>query len=278
MNELNELKNLQSVEMPYEFLQPWSTFVMKTKILPQYIEILIKITDEILEKNKLSERFGHKLAGEIDDEFLISPEHFNQYFYILAFIDQACSWYYSNQLAQGSPDIKEQYMNQEWVSSIDYMWVVSQKDNEYNPIHEHEMPGSMGLSAVIWLKIPEYLPSRKKHNPDAGAITFIGNAQYKQRPPMCTNTLTLHPQVGDFCIFPSQLQHTVYPFKTKDGKGERRSVSLNLGLDTMENYQKVMKQQNDIKGGIVSGKEETIKKVEKDTNPWLNLGILPKYG
>ena len=42
MNELNEI--------PCEFFQPWSVFVMKTKIPLQYIELLIKITDEILEK------------------------------------------------------------------------------------------------------------------------------------------------------------------------------------------------------------------------------------
>lgn len=268
MNELNEI--------PCEFLQPWSVFVMKTKIPLQYIELLIKITDEILEKKKLSEKFGHRLAGEIDDEFIISPKYFNQNLNILAFIDQVCSWYYSNQLAQGNPDIKEQFMNQEWVTNISSMWVVSQKDNEYNPIHEHEGRNVIGLSAVMWLKIPEYLPSRKKHlRDDAGAITFIGN---KQVSIMCLNTLTLQPQVGDFCIFPSQLQHMVYPFKTKDGKGERRSVSFNLGLDRIEDYQKVMKQQDDIKKGIVSGKEEKVKKVKKDTNPWLNSGILPKFG
>ena len=40
--------------------------------------------------------------------------------------------------------------------------------------------------------------------------------------------LTINPQPGDFFIFPAEQYHMVYPFRTADGKGERRSVSFNV--------------------------------------------------
>jgi hypothetical protein len=44
------------------------------------------------------------------------------------------------------------------------------------------------------------------------------------RPPQSTS---LQPQVGKMYMFPSWLQHMVYPFK---GDGERRTVAANLNV------------------------------------------------
>ena len=49
-------------------------------------------------------------------------------------------------------------------------WFNDQKDDEYNPAHDH----TGVLSGVLYLKIPEYLPSRKHENAD-GSIVFISN-------------------------------------------------------------------------------------------------------
>ena len=64
-------------------------------------------------------------------------------------------------------------------------------------------------------------------------------------------------QVGDF-YFPSQQSHFVYPFRTADGKGERRSVSFNaifLLKEKSKNNKKIIKDKwknfkNKIKGFI----------------------------
>jgi len=42
------------------------------------------------------------------------------------------------------------------------------------------------------------------------------------RPPQ---SFVIQPEVGKLLVFPSWLQHMVYPFK---GKGERRTVASNL--------------------------------------------------
>ena len=108
------------------------------------------------------------------------------------------------------------------------IWMVSQKDNEYNPCHTHTR---CTISAVMYLKIPEYLPSRKVYQDlqsggnYEGAITFTNNASKDLM--WGIPTMTISPQVGDLFIFPASQLHQVYPFRTLDGKGERRSVSFN---------------------------------------------------
>ena len=60
-------------EIQFELLQPWSTFVMKTQLPSEFLEKMIKITDEIIaDPNAI--RFGYKLASQIKNEFEIIPE------------------------------------------------------------------------------------------------------------------------------------------------------------------------------------------------------------
>jgi len=47
-------------------------------------------------------------------------------------------------------------------------------------------------------------------------------------------SLKIQPEIGDFYIFTIDQQHIVYPFKTYDGKGERRSVSFNAQFRAVE--------------------------------------------
>ena len=49
--------------------------------------------------------------------------------------------------------IKEELLKEVWLPKLTSMWIVSQKDHEYNPIHMH----SDNISAIMYLKIPEYL-------------------------------------------------------------------------------------------------------------------------
>ena len=221
--------------MSYEFLQPWSTFVMKTQLPPPILEKMIRITDEIIENRTGS---GDDIgAGQIEDQFWIELEileEAREYFLGM------CNVYVMRQQCQSFPDKKEQFEKEEWFSQMLSMWTNSQKDNEYLPIHVHR---NCAVSAVMYLKIPEFLPSRNSHidslrsvgtfksAEDDGVISFTSN---------CTkdiiwgsSTLHIQPQVGDFYIFSASQQHQVYPFKTSDGKGERRSVSLN-GIFTIK--------------------------------------------
>ena len=54
--------------------------------------------------------------------------------------------------------------------------------------------------------------------------------------------MTLQPKVGDFFIFPASQQHFVYPFRTEDGEGERRSVSFNAVFSNKTEQDNIKKQ------------------------------------
>ena len=226
-------KNPEGYEVPIELLQPWSTFVLKTKLPPEVLEEMIRITDEIVENKESAMSHGGQLVGQIEDEFVIETEilkvpisHSNQKKLIEFFLEM-CKFYVIKAQCQSHPFNKEKWIKEEWSTYITSMWMVSQKDNEYNPIHTHE---HCHLSTVMYLKIPEYLPSRKTNRNEDGCIVFTNNVARDVF--WGVPTITLKPQVGDFFIFPASQQHFVYPFRSPDGKGERRSVSFNAGFST----------------------------------------------
>ena len=93
----------------------------------------------------------------------------------------------------------------------------------------------------MYLKIPEYLPSRNPTHNDDGAVTFINNVAKGN---WGTSSITIQPEVGDFYVFSSSQPHFVYPFRTADGKGERRSVSFNTEFSSKSEQDFIKKYQN----------------------------------
>ena len=226
-------QTIENFQMRFDLLQPWSTFVMKTQLPSPIFEKMIKITDEIVENKESATSAGEGLAGQIEDEFHIALNILEQEELMVFFLN-VCKTYAVQAFCQTFPLSKEKYLKEEWQQQLEteitYMWIVSQKDNEYNPIHTHT---NSHLSAVMYLKIPEFLPVRKSHRDlDDGAIGFTNNVG--KDPLWGNSTITLRPQVGDFFIFPASQQHFVYPFRTVDGRGERRSVSFNAVINNLQ--------------------------------------------
>ena len=110
-------------------------------------------------------------------------------------------------------------------------WVNYQKQNEFNPIHNH---GGV-YSFVIWMKIP--YDSRKQNQKDIARNSNtpkIGEFQFLFSDLLGNyndHTYRLSPQwEGTMLFFPSLLDHQVYPFYDCDEY--RISVSGNIGIDT----------------------------------------------
>ena len=99
------------------------------------------------------------------------------------------------------------------------------------------------MSTVMYLKVPEFLPSTKPERDDDGCIMFIGAAHTQSA--FTRNLLKWKPKVGDFFIFPAHLQHTVYPFRT-DGDFERRSVSFNADFIDKNILEQRQKEQEEL--------------------------------
>jgi len=207
--------------MNYELLQPWSTFVMKTRLPLDIFDKMLKITEEIVENNT-AENMG---SGEMKEQFpidlkILEKEEVMEYFL------QVCKQYVILAFSQAHPENKENIEKTKWITRMTLMWVNSQRDNEYFPLHAHM---NCHMSSVMYLKIPKYLPTRNPHT-TPGAIEFTG---VPSRSPtfLGRGTLEVQPRVGDFFIFAADQQHSVYPFQTQDGNGERRSISMNAAFE-----------------------------------------------
>ena len=121
---------------------------------------------------------------------------------------------------------------------VDETWSVHSYEGDYNPIHDHGTKTIMGISTTSWIKVPQQMqdqptagtPGYNLYNSSGhsdGCIAF----QYGKNSIMDTERLqppqsfVIKPEVGKLLLFPSWLQHMVYPFF---GEGERRTVASNL--------------------------------------------------
>ena len=122
--------------------------------------------------------------------------------------------------------------------AIDETWSVHSYEGDYNPIHDHGTKTIMGISTTGWTKVPQQIldqpvagsPEYSLYNTSGvcdGYIAFnYGLNQLmdtdRLRPPQ---SFVMQPEVGKLLVFPSWLQHMVYPYK---GEGERRTIASNL--------------------------------------------------
>ena len=212
---------MKEEELKYQLLQPWSSFVLQTKLPDKILKKMIKLTDQIIADSK-AENWGPNLAGQIAwepkiDLKLIEKTDIEKYFY--GVIQQYCMRAH----LQSYPfDYNKIPALTEY--SINTMWIVSQKDNEYNPMHIY---AECTISAVMYLKVPKFLPARKPKNDTDGNIVFYQSPTEPGGIFGSVHHISVKPKVGDFYIFSANQAHEVYPFRTVDGKGERRSVSVN---------------------------------------------------
>jgi len=96
------------------------------------------------------------------------------------------------------------------------IWVNYQKKSDFNPVHNH----SGLLSFIMYVKMPTLINEQKY----SGDI----NWRYGESQDLIKNTLNITPQEQDFFMFPSWLDHWVYPFANSNDT--RITVAGNLFL------------------------------------------------
>ena len=107
---------------------------------------------------------------------------------------------------------------------LDNAWINDQSEGEYQVIHRHSGQLSIGLSCIIFLKVPDFGEEyTHEEQPMNGRTSLVSNSGGLFN----NSNLTIHPKVGSMFVFPYDIQHVVYPFR---GKGIRRSMSLNIDL------------------------------------------------
>ena len=119
--------------------------------------------------------------------------------------------------------------------NLESLWVNFQKQNEFNPPHDH----AGVYSFVIWMQIPTSYEEQRKLPicAESNADNHISNFAFSY-----TNTLgrvstfayNMEKQAeGYMVMFPSCLLHQVFPFYNDDG--ERISISGNINIGEMNN-------------------------------------------
>ncbi|MET0646795.1 MAG: putative 2OG-Fe(II) oxygenase [Pyrinomonadaceae bacterium] len=182
------------------------------RLPPGMVTNLLAFTDRHLRAGNSTDYSEH-LAGRIERgaQVELAPEGVPARFRKLllelsaAYIDSQRS------LGQCGPEPYE-------LSFVD-MWVVSQREKDFNPIHRH---GGQ-LSGIVYLKVPRQI--NQKRRPE-GCLEFV-YGRGKPETLDFNGNRTVLPVVGDMYIFPAWLQHLVYPFY---GRGERRSLSFNIEM------------------------------------------------
>ena len=82
---------------------------------------------------------------------------------------------------------------------ITQVWAGLMKEGDFHILHNHQEIG--GIAGGLYLKIPEMKPPQ-------GNISWVSDDK----------VFSWSPKVGDYFVWPSQLIHSVYPFKGPESR------------------------------------------------------------
>ena len=221
---------------------PWAQVVCTTQIPEDKLVKFYAISNEVLDESKATDdNYG---SGVIPLPWRISFDKFGKYG-VTDYIMEMVQHYMETILSNGNvksnlDDIIPGGPHTHWHSRVVDAWIVSQKENDYIPVHAHDKVASFDnltesckISGILYLKVPEQI---KLDNNDIairsgkdGQIIFTGVGGVD--PFSTTMQYNIQPEVGWLYLFPSTLNHQVYPFK---GEGERRGISFNIDVISQE--------------------------------------------
>ena len=201
--------------------------------LPNVPLIKLRLADHIVEylwkqidKAALNQRDANgNLAGNISKSLYLDDD--NDYFYNNVLLSVCHDYYEKYHMA--IPCFRNSTSNKDSPTgmSIKNFWVNSQRQTEFNPIHDH---GGV-MSFVVWMKIPT--KSEDQHNLPISANSNSPVASDFQLSylnvfgAMRSINIAMDPEVeGSMLLFPSTMMHQVYPFYECDD--DRITISGNL--------------------------------------------------
>ena len=200
----------------FEVAKHFGPFMASIELPEEVVVNLTKMTDKLL-KNPNTPSHGHQLAGVIHDEKRIYQQDF-----IDAGVNdmlEGCvrTYVYESIIRHGNP--KDSSIE----TRINSAWIVSQYENEYNPVHGHTGCEISGKTPDV--KDRRKIPSKEGKKDHDGDITFTYNSESQRNGELLSKgVMQITPSRGLMILFPSWLIHQVYPFI---GKEERRSIAFN---------------------------------------------------
>ena len=129
---------------------------------------------------------------------------------------------------------------EDYDAKVNDAWTVHSYEGDYNPLHDHGTETPIGLSCIMYMKVPEQIaniPNPAEEfdglNSSSGAVDGFTYFTWGTNGMRDVNMLRpateeyVKPEVGTLIMFPSWLRHSVNPFF---GDGERRTFSANINI------------------------------------------------
>ena len=198
------------------------------------VEIPLPVIDEInlyVDDNN-GEDFSEKLVGQINRNVKSSQVNFSTESDVgeaVSSILEKLAVTYMKNVTQNDYDAK-----------ISDAWTVHSYEGDYNPLHDHGSETPIGLSCIMYLKVPDQIAALPNPYEDfeglngaTGAVdgfTYFAWGNHGMRDVNMLRPATeeyVKPEVGTLIMFPSWLRHSVNPFF---GEGERRTFSANINI------------------------------------------------
>ena len=183
----------------------WGPLLYGAKVTPERLTKVLNIC------NKAKEPYNHQLAGLIKKEIELPALK----------ILNVLKPYFKSYVQCGE---ETQILTRLPFLEMKSAWVNYMEAGDFNPPHNHDGV----LSFVLFLKVPNKL--QKENKKFKGTSIGPGGIEFRiavgRQQGICSiDTNKFFPTEGDIFIFPSHLEHWVYPFKSKI---TRISVSGNL--------------------------------------------------
>ena len=210
---------------------PFSPLLMEFKMPQEYIDKLNAYGDKISSDDNKSKKldFSNRLVGNVKQEHIIEDHIWQEKISdevpsFFQWVGGCVNIYIQTVLKKNrhgevykATETEKQIM-EKGIKTLKVLssWFVNSVAGDFNPIHQHEGR----ISAAGWLMMPESI-QKDKEKEYAGWIEFM----YGENLNLLNNKHAVKPAVGQIFMFPSWLQHTVYPFR---GDGIRRSISFNV--------------------------------------------------
>ena len=202
--------------MSFEILKPFGPAIYKATLEDN---VILFFKDVAKETKTAHYSVGQSLAGNIKNQFAIAMNEEKTLFFnkeIKKHVHKALEEFDRKYDENSKIDLDKLKFN--FGSGP---WINFQRAGEFNPIHTH----TGELSAIIYIDIPECIAIENNKTlsnaPCAGAVSWIFGSGM-----LATEFHYTHqPKTGELFLFPSGLQHMVYPFKSDV---ERVSLSFNV--------------------------------------------------
>jgi len=206
-----------------------SLYYVRTKVPEDILEKINEDVDFILENKSNLKKWNEYLAGNIEEEYKLSTKSSHL---IEDFSIEVAKGYFQviedeqlNPVKKSDHDID--FFEKEVNYELESLWINLQKKYEFNPRHSH-----IGdYSFVIWIRIPYDLTDELNHKNCKNSNESLNSLFEFQfiSPDGEMETLPLFIDKtweGTMVMFPSWLNHSVYPFYTSDDY--RISISGNI--------------------------------------------------